>query len=56
MWKMPEEEAKKDTSHAALLKQIIKLRSERLSWPIIAKVVGLKMSEALKIYVQSTMP
>lgn len=45
----------KDTSDEAILAYIKKLRNERLSWPIIAKVVGLKEKEALARYVRSQM-
>lgn len=45
----------KDTSTDAVLAHITKLRNERLSWPVIAKVVGLKEKDALARYVRSQM-
>jgi hypothetical protein len=45
----------KDTSDAAILAHITKLRNERLSWPVIAKAVGLKERDALARYVRSQM-
>jgi hypothetical protein len=55
MWNMPDVVVVADRSRESLLAHIIKLREERLRWPIIAKVVGLSEREALSIWVRSTM-
>jgi hypothetical protein len=55
MWKMPEVIVVDDRSPEALLKKIVKLRNERMRWPVIAKAVGLSEAEALSMWVRSTL-
>lgn len=52
---MPDVIVSEDRSPETLLKKIIKLRQERMNWPVIAKAVGLKESVALSMWVRSTM-
>jgi hypothetical protein len=55
MWKMPEVSVVDDRSPEALLRRIVKLRDERMRWPVIAKAVGLSEAEALSMWVRSTL-
>lgn len=52
---MPEVSVADDRSPEALLRKIVKLRNERMRWPVIAKAVGLSEAEALSMWVRSTL-